>query len=247
VASGSAAAPRPVLSDDSFVRPYAARALLDGVEVARRRRVVFRMGRAPVGSGSSAYVRAFERTVNPYGPRIWPELKVPLDPPRRSCGSPANPATSVWLADCSARRASRSATIIMPGDGDNPYEGVLDLRLEPPGRPAVNAPVRVRAGQEIVVRCWRPRGAPVIHLLVALDPRHARHGPEEQPGTSTGPGRTPRGPSRRSWRRTRPARAAGHRGLADILGLSGTSSGSRTPARLAFLHLLTLDPDYVLE
>jgi hypothetical protein len=39
----------------------------------------------------------------------------------------------------------------IPAEGSNPYEGEVALRLEPPGRPAASATVRVRAGQEITV------------------------------------------------------------------------------------------------
>jgi serine/threonine-protein kinase len=155
-APASPARPAPVLVT-ALVRPYAARALLDGVEVARgEQRVVFR-----IGPGAHRIrvehpcCEPFERSVDASAPGFQAELKVPLSPRPALLRVTGDPGTAIWLSGRLLGTAGDSQReplrIPVPGDGENPYEGVLDLRLEPPGRPAVDVPVRVRAGQEIVV------------------------------------------------------------------------------------------------
>ena len=150
----------PPCSFTVHVRPYAQRALLDGVEVASdEQRVVFSLapGRAPAPHRAPLLraVRARDRR-RAAAERLG-ELKVPLVPaPGASSASDGDPATRVYLDGKFLGTAGDSQREPVPGpvpaDGPNPYEGEVDLRLEAPGRarPA-SATVRVRAGQEITV------------------------------------------------------------------------------------------------
>jgi eukaryotic-like serine/threonine-protein kinase len=144
------------------VRPYAQRALLDGVEVASgQQRVVFNL------SPGVHHLRIehpccepFDREVDTATATPGGELKVPLTPRPGSLRVTGEPATRVFLdgkllgtAGDSQREPFR---VPVPQDGQSPYEGVADLRLEAPGRPVASAPVRIRAGQEITVPVVQP-------------------------------------------------------------------------------------------
>jgi serine/threonine-protein kinase len=139
------------------VRPYAQRALLDGVEVASdQQRVVLAL------SPGTHRLRLehpccepFEREIDSASAPQLGELKVPLVPRPASLRVGGDPSTRVYVdgrvlgtAGDSQRDAFR---VRVPSDGPNPYEGEVDLRLESPGRRAASATVRVRAGQEITV------------------------------------------------------------------------------------------------
>jgi serine/threonine-protein kinase len=139
------------------VRPYAQRALLDGVEVATGlQRVVFAL------SPGSHRLRIEHPCCDPFDREIdaalasrTGELKVPLTPRPASLRVTGDPATLVFLdgkllgtAGDSQREPFR---VPVPSDAPSPYEGEADLRLEPPGRSVAIAPVRIRAGQEITV------------------------------------------------------------------------------------------------
>jgi serine/threonine-protein kinase len=139
------------------VRPYAQRALLDGVEVAAgQQRIVFAL---PPGSHrlrvEHACCEPYEREVAASEAEALGELKVPLTPRPASLLVTGDPATLVFLdgkllgtAGDSQREPFR---IRVPADAPSPYEGEGDLRLEAPGRRAASATVRIRAGQEITV------------------------------------------------------------------------------------------------
>ncbi len=139
------------------VRPYAQRALLDGVEVAAdEQRVVFSL------SPGAHRLRIehpccepYEREIDTASAQRLGELKVPLVPRPAILRIGGEPTTRVYLdgkflgsAGDSQREPFR---IRMPSDGPNPYEGEVGLRLEAPGGRAASATVRVRAGQEISV------------------------------------------------------------------------------------------------
>ena len=139
------------------VRPYAQRALLDGVEVASdEQRVVFSL---PPGSHrlriEHPCCEPYDREIDAASAQRLGELKVPLVPRPATLRIGGEPATRVYLdgrylgsAGDSQREPFR---IRMPSDGPNPYEGEVGLRLEAPGGRAASATVRVRAGQEISV------------------------------------------------------------------------------------------------
>jgi eukaryotic-like serine/threonine-protein kinase len=144
------------------VRPYAQRALLDGVEVASGQQVVvFHLSpgvhRLRV---EHPCCEPFDREVDSATATLGGELKVPLTPRPGSLRVTGDPATRVFLdgkllgtAGDSQREPFR---VPVPQDGQSPYEGVADLRLETPGRPVASAPVRIRAGQEITVPVVQP-------------------------------------------------------------------------------------------
>jgi hypothetical protein len=102
----------------------------------------------------------FERELDMTTAAPGGELKIPLTPRPASLRVSGEPATRVFLdgkllgtAGDSQREPFR---IAVPQDGQSPYEGEGELRLEPPGRPAASAPVRIRAGQEITVPVVQP-------------------------------------------------------------------------------------------
>jgi hypothetical protein len=148
--------PAPV-SFTVHVRPYAQRALLDGVEVAAdEQRVVFSL--TPGGHRlriEHSCCEPYDREIDAASAQRLGELKVPLVPRPATLRIGGEPATRVYLdgrflgsAGDSQREPFR---IRMPSDGPNPYEGEVGLRLEAPGGRAASATVRVRAGQEISV------------------------------------------------------------------------------------------------
>jgi serine/threonine-protein kinase len=139
------------------VRPYAQRALLDGVEVASdEQRVVFSL--APGAHRlriEHPCCEPFEREVDAASAQRLGELKVPLVPRPASLRIGGDPATRVYVdgkllgsAGDSQREPFR---VRVPSDGPSPYEGEVGLRLEAPGGRAASATVRVRAGQQITV------------------------------------------------------------------------------------------------
>ncbi len=139
------------------VRPYAQRALLDGVEVATdEQRVVFSL--APGAHRlrvEHPCCEPFEREIDAASAAQLGELKVPLVPRPASLRVGGDPATRVYVGGSLLGTAADSQRepfrIRVPADGPSPYEGEVDLRLEIPGRRASGATVRVRAGQEITV------------------------------------------------------------------------------------------------
>ena len=139
------------------VRPYAQRALLDGVEVATdEQRVVFSL--APGGHRlriEHPCCEPYDRELDAATAERIGELKVPLVPRPASLRVGGEPATRVYVdgkllgsAGDSQREPFR---VRVPTDGPNPYEGEVSLRLEAPGERAASATVRVRAGQQVTV------------------------------------------------------------------------------------------------
>jgi serine/threonine-protein kinase len=148
------------------VRPYAQRALLDGVEVARgEQRVVFSLspGRHVIRLEHECCT-PFEREVDARDAARSPELKVPLEPRPARLRVDGDPATRVYLGDRllgTAGDSQRSALLLpVPASAENPYEGEVELRLEAEGRAPWTAPVKVRAGGDITVAAARTEGAP---------------------------------------------------------------------------------------
>jgi serine/threonine-protein kinase len=139
------------------VRPYAQRALLDGVEVAAgQQRIVFAL---PPGAHrfrlEHPCCEPYERDVDASEVEALGELKVPLVPRPASLLVTGDPATLVFLDGKLLGTAGDSQRdpfrVRVPSDSASPYEGESELRLEAPGRRAASATVRIRAGQEITV------------------------------------------------------------------------------------------------
>ncbi len=163
---GTAEAPRPTAPRKPApppvtlaiqVRPYAQRALLDGVEVATgQQRVVLAL---PPGVHrlrlEHPCCEPYEREIDTASAQQLGELKVPLVPRPASLRVGGDPSTRVFvegrLLGTAGESQRESFRVRVPTDGPNPYEGEVDLRLESPGRRAASATVRVRAGQEITV------------------------------------------------------------------------------------------------
>jgi tRNA A-37 threonylcarbamoyl transferase component Bud32 len=149
--------PAPTVPFTIQVRPYAQRALLDGVEVASdQQRVVLAL------SPGTHRLRLehpccepYEREIDSASAQQVGELKVPLVPRPASLRVGGDPSTRVYvdgrLLGSAGDSQRDSFRVRVPSDGPNPYEGEVDLRLESPGRRAASATVRVRAGQEITV------------------------------------------------------------------------------------------------
>ncbi|HTP52032.1 MAG TPA: serine/threonine-protein kinase [Anaeromyxobacteraceae bacterium] len=139
------------------VRPYAQRALLDGVEVGRgEQRVVFQLGPGPHRIRiEHPCCDAYEREIDATQAAKLGELKVPLAP-RPAFLRVEGPAEArvfidgqfAGTAEDSRRNPFR---IPVPAGAENPYEGEVALRIEVPGQAPVDAPLRIRAGQEITV------------------------------------------------------------------------------------------------
>jgi len=148
------------------VRPYAQRALLDGVEVASdQQRVVLSLS---PGTHRLRFehpcCEPFEREMDAATAERAGELKVSLTPRPAGLRVTGDPATLVFLdgkllgtAGDSQREPFR---VPVPADASSPYEGEGNLRLELPGRPAATASVRIRAGQEITVPIIQPQEPP---------------------------------------------------------------------------------------
>ncbi len=155
-ARAPAAAPATVLV---LVRPYAQRALLDGVEIARgvqQVRVELERGRAHrlevLHDCCTPFVRDFpaqEAIPQPL------ELKVPLQPRPALLRVQADPRAQVYVGGRRVGTAEESQRapipIAVPADADSPYEGDTEIRIEAPGRPVFSTSARVRAGAEVTV------------------------------------------------------------------------------------------------
>jgi serine/threonine-protein kinase len=153
----------------AVVRPYAQRALLDGVEIAHgEQRVVFALapGRPHRIQIEHAccfpFVREFgasEAVPQPF------ELKVPLTPRPARLRIEAEPETRVFVdghlvgtAEASQRAAFE---IPMPVAGPAPYEAQVELRLERDGAVPVRTVVKLRAGTELTFAAPPPQPLPL--------------------------------------------------------------------------------------
>ena len=148
------------------VRPYAQRALLDGVEVASdEQRIVFSL------SPGTHRIRIEHPCCEPYEREVAAasasqggELKVPLAPRPATLRVAGDPATRVLVDGKLLGTAGESQRdpfrVKVPSDGPNPYEGEVDLLLETPDGQAARAPVRIRAGQPMTVPAMQAEVAP---------------------------------------------------------------------------------------
>jgi eukaryotic-like serine/threonine-protein kinase len=106
----------------------------------------------------------WERAIDADDAARTPELKVPLEPRPARLRVEGDPATRIYLGNRllgTAGDSQRSPIQIqVPSNAENPYEGEVELRLEPEGGAPWVAPVKVRAGGEITVAAARTEGAP---------------------------------------------------------------------------------------
>jgi serine/threonine-protein kinase len=140
------------------VRPYAQRALLDGVEIARGEQVV----RYAIAPGKPHVIQIEHACCEPFVRQITAdeaaragELRVPLEPRPARLRVDGDPATRVSVGGRPLGTAGESQRaplrVPIPPGGENPYEGSARVVLELAGKPAREVRVTLRAGAEIIV------------------------------------------------------------------------------------------------
>jgi serine/threonine-protein kinase len=151
-----------------LVRPYAQRATVDGVEVASgMQRVVVSL--AP---GKAHRLEIFHSCCTPFvrefaADEVIPqplEIKVPLQPRPALLRVQADPAAQIFVDGKLVGTAGESQRapipVPVPPDGENPYEGDAEIRIEAPGRPTFATTARIRAGADLTVAASEAEGAP---------------------------------------------------------------------------------------
>jgi serine/threonine-protein kinase len=140
------------------VRPYAQRALLDGVEVARGEQVV----RFALAAGKSHVIQIEHACCAPFVRRITAEeaarageLRVPLEPRPARLRVDGDPATRISVNGRMLGTAGESQraplAVAVPAGGETPYEAAARVGLELPGAPRREVRVTLRAGVETIV------------------------------------------------------------------------------------------------
>jgi serine/threonine-protein kinase len=140
------------------VRPYAQRALLDGVEVARGEqhlRFELTRGRPHRLQIEHACCAPFVRDVTAEEAEKSGELRVPLEPRPARIRVEGDSAARVYVDGRYLGTAGESQrapfTVSVPAGGDSPYEATAAIGLEPPGGLPRTVTVKLRAGVEVVV------------------------------------------------------------------------------------------------
>jgi serine/threonine-protein kinase len=140
------------------VRPYAHRALLDGVEVARDEQVVnfsLEPGRAHEIQIEHPCCTPFVRTIGPEEAASLGVLRVPLAPRPARLRVEGDPGTRIFVDGRLAGTAGESQrtplSVDVPSGGESPYEAAAHIVLERPGGAAREVPVRLRAGDQLVI------------------------------------------------------------------------------------------------
>ncbi len=140
------------------VRPYAQRALLDGVEVARgQQRVSFSLepGHRHLIQIEHACCLTFTKDVDASEAAHMGELKVPLVPRPAHLRVDGDPQTRIYVGGRFVGTAGDSQRspipISVPPGAETPYEGTAEVRLDRPGSPSYSASVTLRAGGEVTI------------------------------------------------------------------------------------------------
>jgi serine/threonine-protein kinase len=158
------ATPAPSLA--IHVRPYAQRALLDGIEVAHDEQVV----RVAIAPGRPHELRiehaccaAFVREITAEEAAAAGEMRVPLEPRPARLRVDGDPATRVFVEGVPAGTAGDSQrapiAVAVPPGGPSPYEGTSRIRLEAPGLAPSELQVKIRAGESLTVAGPQPGSA----------------------------------------------------------------------------------------
>jgi len=140
------------------VRPYAQRALLDGVEVSRDEQIV----RLAIGPGRRHQLRIehvccapFVREITAEEAAATGELRVPLEPRPARLRVDGDPATRVFVEGRAAGTAGDSQRspipVPVPPGGASAYEGTTRIRLELAGAPTSDLKLKIRAGEAVAV------------------------------------------------------------------------------------------------
>jgi eukaryotic-like serine/threonine-protein kinase len=159
---GPAAARRPPqpgahASLSVHVRPYAQRALLDGVEIARDEQVVrFDLSPGPHQIRiEHACCAPFVRQFTAEEAAHQEELRIPLEPRPARLRVEGDPAARVYVEGKLVGTAGDSQRapfpIPVPSGGESPYEAPARIGLERDGAPPRVMQVKLRAGGEVTV------------------------------------------------------------------------------------------------
>jgi eukaryotic-like serine/threonine-protein kinase len=156
----------PTVALSVHIRPYAQRALLDGVEVASgAQQVAFELvpGKPHVIQLEHACCTPFVKRITAEEAAQLGELRVPLEPLPARVRVEGEAATRIWvdgrLLGTAADSQRAPFAVPVPG-GASPYEGTARLELELPGSARRSMQVRLRAGAEVVVAAPQPEAAP---------------------------------------------------------------------------------------
>jgi eukaryotic-like serine/threonine-protein kinase len=168
-APGASPAPAPAdppVALSVHIRPYAQRALLDGVEIASgAQQVAFELvpGKAHVIQLEHVCCTPFVKRITAEEAAQLGELRVPLEPRPARVRVEGDAATRVWVDGRllgTAADSQRAPFSVPVQNGASPYEGTAQLELELPGAARRSMQVRLRAGGEVVVAAPQPEAAP---------------------------------------------------------------------------------------
>jgi len=162
-------APRPAAAHATlsvYVRPYAERALLDGVEVARAAQQV----QFDLGPGTHlihiehSCCAPWEREVTAKEAAEQPEIRVPLEPRPARLRVEGDPATRVYVDGRLVGTAGESQraplAVPVPAGGESPYEAPARVDLQLAGGADRTVQVRLRAGSDLTVAAPPPEPTP---------------------------------------------------------------------------------------
>ncbi|WP_242344053.1 serine/threonine-protein kinase [Anaeromyxobacter terrae] len=157
----------PPASLSVHVRPYAQRALLDGIEVARGEQLVrfsIPPGRPHVIQLEHACCAPFVREITAEEAQRIVELRVPLEPRPARLRVEGDPATRVYVDGKligTAGESQRAAFAIpVPSGAESPYEAPARIGLEAAGAATRDVQVKLRAGGEVIVAAPTPAPQP---------------------------------------------------------------------------------------
>jgi serine/threonine-protein kinase len=161
------AASGPAVELVVHVRPYAQRALLDGVEVATAAQVVrfsLTPGRRHAIQLEHPCCKVFTRDLSAEELAGQGELRVPLEGRPARLRVDGDPSTRILVEGALLGTAGESQrtplSIPVPTGGENPYEALVRIELESPGQPPRSIPVKLRAGGELTVAAPSAEAAP---------------------------------------------------------------------------------------
>jgi serine/threonine-protein kinase len=145
------------------VRPYAQRALLDGVEVAHGAQAVqFALGpgRPHAIQLEHSCCATYTRELRAEEVAGLGELRVSLEPRPALLRVEGEPSTRIFVEGALIGTAGDSQRapipVALPSGGDSPYEAAVRIALEAPGQPPRTVPVKLRAGGELTVAATSP-------------------------------------------------------------------------------------------
>jgi len=164
VGAGDPAAPPELTRLSVYVRPYAQRALLDGIEVAHgQQEVTFELRPGThVIQLEHACCAPYVRQITAEEAARQGELRVPLEPRPARLRVEGDPATRVLVDGQPYGTAgdSQRSPFPVPLPADSPYEAAAHIGLEQPDGISREVQVRLRAGGEVTVAAPEPEVTP---------------------------------------------------------------------------------------